>query len=388
MNAVTRTRERLMPGIVLVVVFNLLLILGMAGSFLKRDSMPDFRENRVLASLPSPAAIKSYNEWPAAISSFIADNFGFRKRLMSAYFWFRLRVLRSDVGLPVKIGVTDWLLFDDELVSYRQQAVFTEEQRERIRKNLDAWSEYARRNGAIFILVVGPNKSTIYEEEVPEYLAKDRRNQSLFDQVYGIRFQSDFVRVDLRPALKAHRGELLYYKWGTHWNDRASQIAWECIKKQASTKWPQLAWDDITTKLEYRPAVPLEDSLWQWFGLQDPYSVMLPVASGVLESKSVRAGDERNVKPRLIAFGDSFLQFMFRSSQVLFPKVSVWMQGTEDFRYEAKDLNSDAWLIKCNPSQYGAECGKSFKQNIVMFEVVERNIWQLMDLPVPPAASP
>src|ERR1039458_6230541 len=110
MNAVTRTRERLVPGILLVGVFNLLLLLGMAGSFLKRDSMPNFRENRVLASLPSPAAIKTYNEWPAAISSFVADNFGFRKRLMSAYFWFRLRVLRSDVGLPVKIGVTDWLL--------------------------------------------------------------------------------------------------------------------------------------------------------------------------------------------------------------------------------------------------------------------------------------
>jgi hypothetical protein len=372
----------------LVIFFGISLLLGLFGSFVKRDLMPNFREERNLSKFPSFNKIFPIEQLPLSITKFAADNFGFRKQLLSMYFRFRLKVLDADVGLRSLLGHDSWLFVDGEIPLFRNQDLLGTVQAERIRQRLDAWCEYAQQNGAKFVFFVGPNKSTIYPDKLPAYLDKFRNHRSLLEQVYALEFKCPFIKIDLRDTLIRNNNELLYYKWGTHWNDRAAQLSWNHIKEQISANEPNLSWPETRTTLSYRPARPLEDSMWQWFGMDDPHTVMLPTIEMTTSPEFDTVGQRDANRARMLIFGDSFLQFMFHTARIVADDYSTWvLHAGEHFKFQSEDTKKDAWLITVLGDQWNIELMKNLKPNFVMLEVVERNILSLADLPLPLAGE-
>lgn len=369
----------------LVLFFCISLLLGLAGSFVKRDSMPNFREQRSLAPFPTLGKDFSFHGLPASLSKFAADNFGFRKPLISTYFKFRYKVLMADLGLPAQLGDDGWLFFDQEMPAFRHQDLLTDAQTEQIRNNLDAWCEYSHQRGAELVFFIAPNKSTIYPEKVPPALVPFSKNPSLIDQFNAIDFRCRFVRVDLRNPLLHNRDELLYYKWGTHWNDHAAQLAWNHIKDTVSAHVPDLRWPEVRSSMSYRPARPLEDSMWQWFGLDDPYTVRMPVITFAPVSEAGTGAGGRKHQAKMLVFGDSFLESMFSTAHVVANNYSSFvLRAGDKFSYRTNDAGKDAWLIAVFGAQRNIELMNLLQPNLVMLEVVERNVSSLADLPLPP----
>lgn len=120
----------------------------------------------------------------------------------------------------------------------------------------------------------------------------------MLDQVFSLKYGCRFVRVDLRPTLTAHRQEMLYYAWGTHWNDRAAQLSWLAIRNAVAGRVPQLQWPADVASVAIRPAHPQDDSMWQWFGAEDPYVVTLPLITAVSSSRQPNAAQPA----RILAF--------------------------------------------------------------------------------------
>jgi|GEM_PF-5865521 len=356
------------------------LLIGLGGHFYPHDLMPNFREQRPLASFPSFKRITDFLVLPDSLTKYSADNFGFRKPLLSAYFYLRLKVLHSDIGLPAVIGKDGWLFFKDEVSSYRHQNLLNSDQLDNIKTRLDAWCNYTHDNGAEFIFFVGPNKSTIYKDKMPVSLAPIGTS-SLLDQVYAIKFECPFIKVDLRPTLEKNNKEVLYYKWGTHWNDRAAQLAWIFIKDKVNHHSSNITWPAVQSVITYRQARPLEDSMWSWFGQNDPTTENLPKID-ILETPEI---SKQGQSARMLVFGDSFVQFMQGAVNVVANGASFWwLTPKDEFSFQPTDLGSAAWLISGNGlDKPGLEIMKTFKPNLVMLEVVERNLSSLANLPLP-----
>lgn len=91
--------------------------------------------------------------------------------------------------------------------------------------------ETLAQHGIDYVLIVAPNKATIYPEFRPDVVAgfePDRRYQQLLD---GLQ-QSTAVRcIDLRPALRHAKSAdtTLYFRTDTHWNAVGSRIAHQAI---------------------------------------------------------------------------------------------------------------------------------------------------------------
>ncbi len=357
------------------------LLIGLGGSFCRHEFMPNFCEQRSLAHFPSIKKFSDFRALPDSLTKYSADNFGFRKPLLSAYFNLRLKVLHSDIGLPTVLGKDGWLFYKDEVSSYRRQDLLTPVQIDSIRKRLDAWCNYTHEHGAEFVFFVAPNKSTIYKDKMPVSL-KPFANPTLFDQVYAIEFECPFIKVDLRPILQEHNKEVLYYKWGTHWNDRATQLAWMFIKNTINYNMPNISWPVVQSTVSYRPADPLEDSMWSWFGQDDPSTEKLPKIHAFKSPTIPTQGQSA----RMLVFGDSFVQFMQRAVNVVASETSFWWLTPRDtFSFQPKDLGSTAWLISGNGlDKPGLEIMNIYKPNVVVLEIVERSILSLTNLPFPP----
>ncbi len=154
-----------------------------------------------------------------------------------------LRYLLGDHVFPqVLLGKQDWMEFtaDGNLDDY-QNAYMAPETLEGIRQKLEKLHEDLAARNITLIVVVAPNKATIYPEKMAGNIKKLNKKSRLDTFLELMRqSKSDFV-IDLRPALIAeHMNYQLYYKTDTHWNALGAYIAYRETMTYASQIYPSL----------------------------------------------------------------------------------------------------------------------------------------------------
>jgi hypothetical protein len=365
-------------------VFCLAMIAGLIGAFVPYDSVPTLYEFRTYAAFPTRADLARPTLIPSKLTSFFGDNFGGRKLLVREFFRFRLRMLQSDVGLPLVIGTNGWLLDAGEVGTFRSSSsMMSPEKVERMRVVLNSWCSYAKARGAVLVFVVGPNKTTIYPA-VPNYLPK-KSGPSIIDRMNELKTECPFINVDVRPILRANAHQLLYYKWGTHWNGTAAMLAWREIKSAVAQRGRQLKWPQSVVTVTERPAQPWEDSMWQWFGLPDPEELSIPTPNYLDPKYDPQDTAER---AKILAFGDSYLAWMRPAFNEVAGTYSDWsFRPWQKVEYNEDDLRKDAWIVAVVPKWRSLELMNAFKPNIVIVAVVERAVDQLADMPLPPSGG-
>lgn len=105
-----------------------------------------------------------------------------------------------------------------------------------------AWDAYLSNNGVkLFRIMVGPNKGTIYSENLPNWAKSP--SPTVTDALFA--GTGNLSYVDLRRPLldaKANRPEALYYKTDTHWNSLGAGIAFHAFAQQVADAAPELRW--------------------------------------------------------------------------------------------------------------------------------------------------
>ncbi len=154
----------------LVAVFLLVSGLPLAGMIFGIDRTFVLEENRVLATRPElKPTRRAMALLPAKLEAYFNDQFGFRKRLI---YWLAV-VKVSGLGVTSTPGVTlgrdGWLYLagDASVSSFRATRPFTPEKLERYRLILEARRDWLAERGIPYVLIVAPNKDTIYPEYVP-----------------------------------------------------------------------------------------------------------------------------------------------------------------------------------------------------------------------------
>lgn len=234
---------RLYHHILLITVFVVVLFGILLGSHFKWDFYEMQNENRRLAEFPNFDEI-ALEDWPSAFEPYFNDHFGFRNTFIRKH-----NRLMKKAGKSTRVinGSDGWLYYNTsdiikDFIGYRKQiAIDPEIQCERLISRRD----WLKSKGVEYLLVIVPNKLTIYSEYLPEHILEikaETHRQALLEALGG-RF--DRNHIDLTPTLlESKEDEVVYLRTDTHWNPKGAYIGYSSMVDKISTLLP-----DFTEKL-------------------------------------------------------------------------------------------------------------------------------------------
>ena len=243
----------------LILVFLVAICLPMADTLLDLDPTR-LSEKRRLAPPPVSKLSQPLEvSYTGAFESWWNDSFGFRRMLVVGYSRALLALgVSSTPG--VIIGKSGWLFFagDDALASYRAVQPFTDVELKAWQRRMEERQAWLAQRGVRFLVVLAPNKETIYPEFMPARLNRVGETTRLDQLVRHMHAHSSVAIVDPREALRsAKRGGALYFRTDTHWNDAGAWLMQREILKRLHGWYP-----DVETV----PAVPLVRVSTGWSG--------------------------------------------------------------------------------------------------------------------------
>jgi|GEM_PF-2008739 len=181
-------------------------------------------ENRTLASFPKvPLTLDEYRNFPVRFDRYWDDHFGFRYTTIRGKKWLYRSLFNASDSDRVLVGKDGWLFLksQDNVEKYVQHVYpySDKELNERASAFVRLARDFRERN-IRYVMVIAPNKHTVYPEYLPDYLVASERTRcdQLVDRINELA-PGEVEIVDLRPFLRAAKGEeLLYEKMGSHWN--------------------------------------------------------------------------------------------------------------------------------------------------------------------------
>lgn len=183
----------------------------------------------------------------AGVSKF-DENLPGRRTLISLYTRFRMG-LGDRVFSQVLVGKDGWLDFTghQNLDGYQNSANMSDSDIRAIQNNLLILHNLLSNRNIVLVVVIAPNKATIYPDKLPDEIHQVG-DQSELDILakYMNQYGPPSLLLDLRPVLARERLERdVYFKTDTHWNAYGSFLAYKEIMTQISRYYPELTPKDI-----------------------------------------------------------------------------------------------------------------------------------------------
>lgn len=158
-------------------------------------------------------------------SNYFNDHFSLRSYLVYMNNLIHFKLFKKSTVPMVIIGKDGWLFMGketenrDEQVYFRRLLPFTKEELEHWKQILLQRQKWLAARGIHYLLVVVPNKSTIYPEFMPHHLRR-LPHPSRLDQLLQYIGKSTGIKIlDLRiPLLVAKKNQLVYSRTDSHWN--------------------------------------------------------------------------------------------------------------------------------------------------------------------------
>ena len=196
-------------------------------------SLGSLAENRNRAPRPELEFRRAaLAEFPEKFDAYYRDSFGLRDQLIGWNKYAKVCWLGTSPSPNVLIGRGGWLFYTGEgsLDDMRHARPFTLEELEVWRRTYESRRDWLAQRNIRYLIVIPPNKHTIYPEFVPARLAP-MHAQSRYGQLLKyLRTHTDLPILDLRQPLLAEKASgRLYFRRDTHWNQRGAMVAYRAI---------------------------------------------------------------------------------------------------------------------------------------------------------------
>ena len=381
MSAISTTKKAFQ--ILLIASFFLVFFTPAVQMMLTKKSYFSFTEKRSLAEFPiKPQSLGELPTFLSAIDKYLDDHFGFRDFLIYRY----QREVRKRFGITgnqtiVHQGTDNWFFLG------QSEMMFDFAGKNRLSKiELNSWiKSYFRKKlwlagqGIQYLLVVPPNKQTIY----PEFVMRDWQKihgQSRLKQLQEV-FSSSHPEefLDLTSVLrnKKHTG-LLYYQSGTHWTPSGAYYGYIAMAEKIERFFPEIRFErdfNFTEPIARRCAsqkdtcgdltkmlldfTPFEEAVRQrksydYRARRRPFTLHLSGLPNEPDRPSIiKKCQGKQLKA--VVFRDSFFT-------ALDP-------------YFSENFSQVVYLWKSYDKKNMEEILKVFKPDIVIEEIVERNVF-------------
>ncbi|MEQ1637406.1 MAG: hypothetical protein ABL903_11995 [Methylococcales bacterium] len=246
----------------ITVMFLLIISTPLVLTLINHNSSILKNENRV--SAPVPEIPKSWDQWPdfsSQLERYVNDHFGLRPVFLWLYHQLK-NAINDSSSKSVIQGKNGWLFYDMEIDTYRHITKYTEEQLNQFAEVIEYRRNWLKQRGIDYIMVIPPNKSSIYPEYVPDYLTIIQPESAL-DQLLAYAKQHVKVPIlDLRASLKKAKSQAwVYYKYDTHWNEFGGNIAQYQIAQYLAAMYPNKIQPHLFAATDYRFSKEQESDL-------------------------------------------------------------------------------------------------------------------------------
>ena len=293
----------------------------------------------------------------------------------------RLRVLLGDRVFPkVIVGQDGWLVYtaESDIEDYQKADLFSAQELVSIQTSLDELAARYAERGVRLVVVVPPNKNTIYPERVPPQVPVIGETSKLEQLSAYLQAHGQTQLLDLRPALLAAKAEReIYYATDTHWNDYGAYIAYAALLDELHKTQPSLGPRPLSDfKMTTRAPEQLDLAGNMGATLYEESKLQLaPNFETHTTYKNVTVGGRKlmfsynpdSSLPRLVLYHDSFF---FRVIPLLGEHFSygVYVQN-----YIAGGLWSLSWVDEQKPDVVIIEISERYLKDLLLLIDPEKN---------------
>ena len=336
-------------------------------------------EKRALAPLPvissaSHDLAATWSAFPKAFEAYFNDHFALRNRLIHDYYLLKVNLFKQKIfpTQRVLIGKDGWWFSaggGTVMEDYQRFPAHTNEELAAIRGNLEALNDLCVSRGVTFIVVVPPNKETVYAEFMPGSIPRigevSRLDQFLdYGKAHG---QTPIL--DLRQLMLAGKEtHQIYLRTDTHWNDYGAYIAYSAVIDALQLRYPNM--QPLTLQ-----DFDVHKRLWAGnlvylLTMQSEVKEEITELAPLFEQKAqtVEGNDRRTLLftstdqtlPKALIFGDSF-----SFTTAFAPFLAEHFGRTYIRHYGYLEQSVEQYLQREKP-------------DVVILEIVERNLIRLM----------
>ena len=295
----------------------------------------------------------------------LTSNFPFRKQMISFVTEIRLKI-GDRVFQQTLVSDSGWLEFLQPVYmnDYQNIDTFKPANLQRIDELLEDFNTELSKRQITLLIVIAPNKATIYPENMPVQIQKAQAVSRLDTFLEYMDKHAPPIFVDLRPSLlEAKQYDQIYYATDTHWNPIGAYYGYTAIMEALSVTHPQLHQlelnkftktlsdrrSDLVNLMQSTSLTETSPELRSNFEREEQWIVLNN------ENPPVKISLQPNSKqPRILIYHDSFglalMQFLPNHfSEAAFVNINV----------QEKDLFSYGFIDQVAP-------------DIIIIEIVER----------------
>lgn len=337
-------------------IFVIVYILALAIPAL---AMPLFRdqktsENRELSEFPKVKKDGGWNEeFFSELDTWVNEHIGFRASLIDANNRWQQSLFGQSPNEKLIVGDGDWLYFSETENDFLNISTLSDRNFNNIAHTLLMMQDYAKAQGASFVVAVAPNKNSLYDEAMPYYYVPSERKGN-WEKLAAAMDAAGVTYADLFEAFRAE-DEVLYQHSDSHWNYKGALLAYNAILNRLKTDHKTFAdatfsvrkdWEPDLGTMLYAGAAPLVEQLYCDYAFT--YQVTSHESKvDAITLQTVCEGGEGSA----LVFRDSFCNTM----QVYF---------AENF--------SEALFSRAYP--YRMDYLSQYHPDVAVLEIVERNL--------------
>lgn len=208
-----------------IILILVILVVPFAGmSFWATDRTT---ENRELSELPSFTKDGKPNiEYMENMGTYFEDHLAFRLQMLTANACIWGKLAKSSTTDQVVIGKDNWLYFGGTIDNYTGKNLLTDRELYDIVHNLALMKGYAEQTGSRFLLMIAPNKNTLYNDNMPYYYR--RADTSNLERLLPLLEEKSIEYIDLAQVFNEEE-DVLYFHRDTHWNNEGAALVYNAV---------------------------------------------------------------------------------------------------------------------------------------------------------------
>lgn len=183
----------------------------------------------------------------ALASGWLDRNFPFRGALIRWYNYSSASLFGSmSANAPVAVGKDGWLFLArdrsvDVLEQHRAVTPLTRSQMEALAAVYEKRRAWLAERGIKYLVVVPPNKDTIYPEELPDVFRRVGPVSRMNQIMQFLKSETKLDVLDLGPVLmEAKKHAQVFYATDSHWNARGAFPGYQAIIARLAGDFPNL----------------------------------------------------------------------------------------------------------------------------------------------------
>ncbi len=172
----------------------------------------------------------------------ISDRFFLKTALIQSFNGFRYS-LGDQVFNEGIVGKDDWLFYsgDFSIHDYQKTSPVSKKNLKEVEAILNQINDAAMRNGGSMLVVIPPDKNTIYPQYMPDEIPVLGETSRLEQFMQYMQEHTNIQVMDLRPVLsEASQTSQIYFKSDAHWNCLGAYYASAEIISMVSISHPEV----------------------------------------------------------------------------------------------------------------------------------------------------